>query len=313
MDVLADVLSSTGFRGSLLAQLHSHGARWGCALEQIDTAGFHLVADGACWLRVAGRPPVQLVAGDVVLLPRGTAHELLGDLDAGVEPFAAATATKLPHGGEVVELGGREPDDSPRSSLRLICGKFEYAVPVERHPVLSVLPEVLHVPGMAADPELQGVVRLLASEASNGEPGSRSVATRLTEVLFVLTVRNWLSRANDGTESASWLTALGDAHVGRALSLMHAAPEHDWSVESLAAAVAMSRPTFARQFKSTVGTTPLAYLSTVRLDHAARMLRETNEPLNVIARAVGYNSEFTFSRAFTRERGIAPGRYRRSS
>ncbi|MGZ6617936.1 MAG: helix-turn-helix domain-containing protein, partial [Solirubrobacteraceae bacterium] len=45
---------------------------------------------------------------------------------------------------------------------------------------------------------------------------------------------------------------------------------------------------------------------------AARRLRETTEPVNVIAHGVGYTSEFAFSRAFTRMRGEAPGRYRRA-
>jgi AraC-like DNA-binding protein len=47
------------------------------------------------------------------------------------------------------------------------------------------------------------------------------------------------------------------------------------------------------------------------MDLAARLLRETNEPLGRISQRVGYASEFAFSRAFSRLRGEAPGRYRR--
>ncbi|MBK1785482.1 AraC family transcriptional regulator [Prauserella cavernicola] len=78
---------------------------------------------------------------------------------------------------------------------------------------------------------------------------------------------------------------------------MHETPERVWSVESVASEIAMSRPAFAHRFKSVVGTTPPAYLSGIRLDRAARFLRDPDD------------SEFTFSR----ERGIAPGRYRRTS
>ncbi|MFZ3551223.1 cupin domain-containing protein [Streptomyces sp. 4.24] len=308
MDVLADVLASTGFTGALLAQLHSNGSQWGCDLDQGSVAGFHLIADGACWLQTANMAPIQLVSGDVVLLPRGTPHQLLGSPGTETRPYSEIAAEHPPGHRGVVDMGGDGP------LVRIVCGKFQYATSTDRHPVLSVLPEVIHVPGMAADPQLQSVVRLLASEATNGQPGSRGVATRLTEVQFMLTVRNWLERAgDDGDSGPSWLTALRDPDIGAALSLMHERPQEDWTVDSLARTVAMSRPTFARRFKSTVGASPLAYLSRVRLDQAARQLRDTNDSLGTIARNVGYASEYAFSRAFTRELGVAPSRYRRTA
>jgi hypothetical protein len=47
-----------------------------------------------------------------------------------------------------------------------------------------------------------------------------------------------------------------------------------------------------------------------RMDLAARRLRDTEDTVGAIASAVGYRSEYSFSRAFARHRGIAPGRYR---
>ena len=208
----------------------------------------------------------------------------------------------------MVDLGGDGP------VVRVVCGKFHYAGNTTGHPVLSALPEVVHVPGMSADPQLQGIIRIIASETAGGQPGSRAVATRLTEVLFVLAVRAWTERAASTAETGpSWLTALRDPRIGTTLSLMHEEPHRDWTVESLARTVAMSRPAFARQFKAMVGLTPVAYLSRVRIDLAARMLRDTDEPVGSIAQAIGYSSEFAFSRAFSREHHIAPGRYRRTA
>ncbi|MEH1127087.1 AraC family transcriptional regulator [Micromonospora sp. CPCC 206061] len=308
MDVLADVLAATGFKGVLLAQLRSSGSGWGCAVDQLDTAGFHLIAEGACWLRTADTPPMQLVSGDVVLLPRGTPHQLTGAPRQDAVPYAELEAAHPPGRAGVVDLGGDGP------VVRVVCGKFNYAGNTTGHPVLSALPEVVHVPGMSADPQLQGIIRILASETAGGLPGSRAVATRLTEVLFVLAVRAWIDRADAATETGpSWLTALRDPRIGTTLSLMHEEPHRDWTVESLARTVAMSRPAFARQFKTVVGLTPLAYLSRIRIDLAARMLRDTDQPVGNIAQAVGYTSEFAFSRAFSREHRIAPGRYRRTA
>ncbi|MGW0828015.1 cupin domain-containing protein [Streptomyces sp. NPDC002845] len=308
MDVLADVLAATGFKGVLLAQLRSSGSGWGCAVDQLDTAGFHLIAEGACWLRTSDAPPMQLVSGDVVLLPRGAPHQLIGSPHEDALPYAELEAAHPPGREGVVDLGGNGP------VVRVVCGKFHYTGDTTGHPVLSALPEVIHIPGMSADPQLQGIIRVLATETAGGQPGSRAVATRLTEVLFVLMVRAWIERADAVDETGpSWLTALRDPRIGAALSLMHEEPHRDWTVESLAHTVAMSRPAFARQFKAVAGLTPLAYLSRVRIDQAARLLRDTDAPVGNIAQAVGYSSEFAFSRAFSREHGIAPGRYRRTA
>lgn len=57
----------------------------------------------------------------------------------------------------------------------------------------------------------------------------------------------------------------------------------------------------------------LSYLTRWRMDLAARRLRDTVEPVEEIARSVGYRSEFAFNRAFVRHRGLPPGRYRRTA
>jgi AraC-like DNA-binding protein len=43
---------------------------------------------------------------------------------------------------------------------------------------------------------------------------------------------------------------------------------------------------------------------------AARQLLDTDAPLGTVATQTGYTSEFAFARAFKREFGTAPGRYR---
>jgi AraC-like DNA-binding protein len=73
----------------------------------------------------------------------------------------------------------------------------------------------------------------------------------------------------------------------------------------------VSRATLARRFAHLVGETPPEYLTRWRMDLAAQRLRDSDDTVAVIAGAVGYRSEYSFSRAFTRLRGLAPGRYRR--
>ncbi len=121
-------------------------------------------------------------------------------------------------------------------------------------------------------------------------------------------VRGWLARQPEGR--AGWLGAVRDPQVGRALALMHGEPQRAWAVESLAAEVACSRATFARRFRELVGEPPLVYLTRLRMDVAARLLRESEASLAEIAGRVGYASEFAFNRTFHRVRGVPPGRYR---
>ncbi|MFE1318189.1 AraC family transcriptional regulator [Kitasatospora phosalacinea] len=318
MDVLADILAATRFGGVLLAQLRSGRPDWGCGIDPAPTAGFHLVAEGVCWLRTADRPPLRLLPGDVVLLPRGARHELVGAPESAAVRYADLEAAHPPGRGGVVDLGGGGP------VVRIVCGKFTHEGTAGRHPVLAALPEVIHVPGLSADAELQATVRLIAAETTNRRPGAQALATRLTDVLFVQVVRAWLERLDEAADAAdagraldgagpSWLTALRDPRIGTALSLLHDEPQRPWTVEGLARAVAMSRPAFAQRFKDLVGNSPLAYLAGLRIDRAAHLLRNTDDLVGDIARTVGYTSEFAFSRAFSRRHGIAPGRYRRST
>ncbi|MCK9895830.1 helix-turn-helix transcriptional regulator [Frankia sp. AgB32] len=159
-------------------------------------------------------------------------------------------------------------------------------------------------PGPLAD-----TVRLLAGELAEPGPATTTLLDRLVDVLLIHVLRAWLQATSAGP-SASWLRALNDPVASAALTALHADPGRAWTLHSLADHVAVSRATLARRFPALVGETPAAYLTRWRMDLAARRLRDTDDPIEVIARAVGYTSEYAFSRAFSRDRAIPPGRYR---
>ena len=98
-----------------------------------------------------------------------------------------------------------------------------------------------------------------------------------------------------------------------ALRAVHDDPAHAWSVSELAARATVSRATLTRCFAATIGEPPLSYLARWRMLRAARLLRDTSDPLAAVARAVGYGSEFAFAKAFKRHHGTAPGAYRRQA
>jgi AraC-like DNA-binding protein len=124
----------------------------------------------------------------------------------------------------------------------------------------------------------------------------------------VYLVRAWYDERP--VADTGWSAALADPAVAQALSAIHGHPERPWTVQSLAALAGLSRAPFARRFTETVGSPPLAYLTWWRMTTAARLLRESDRPLRAVAARTGYVSEFAFARAFKREFGVAPGRYR---
>lgn len=305
MDVLADVLSAARVGGVVTAHVRAE-APWGFRLHQTAFAAFHVVAQGTCWLRLPKTPPRQLLPGDVTLLPSGTGHIMASSPTGPVVPYDEVAAACAIPGGRDIDIPG------PGLATRLICGAYPLDAEITS-PLMSLLPPLLHLPAEVSEfrPGLQATLRMLSAELAEPGPGSQTIIDRLVDVLFVHVLRAWLDSGEP--EQGSWLTALRDPLVAGAISHMHASPARPWTVAELASAVGLSRATFARRFSDLVGRPPLDYLTGWRLDLAARRLRDTDESVAHVAHAVGYTSEFAFSRAFLRQRGTSPSRYRAAS
>lgn len=140
------------------------------------------------------------------------------------------------------------------------------------------------------------------------KPGTATILSRLTDILFVQVLRAWLAEQPD---QPSWLSGLNDPRVGPALALIHERPGEAWTVETLAAKVGLSRSPFTVRFTKVVGESPQAYLTRVRMQRAARLIREQDDSLGRIAHAVGYESESSFNKAFKRQYRQTPGQFRR--
>lgn len=102
-----------------------------------------------------------------------------------------------------------------------------------------------------------------------------------------------------------------DPLVRRALDLFELHPQRRWTVDEIAHALGTSRPVLARRFVEALGVPPLRVLRQVRMERARHLLVSTDDGLTAISDAVGYDSEFAFSRVFFRHFGIRPGRFRR--
>ncbi|MCX4648893.1 MULTISPECIES: helix-turn-helix domain-containing protein [unclassified Streptomyces] len=110
--------------------------------------------------------------------------------------------------------------------------------------------------------------------------------------------------------SPSGGTGPGDARVRRAQALIDADPAAAHTVDSLAAAVALSPSRFAHLFAKETGSTPMRALREARLRHAACLLTSTELTVAQVAAASGFAGPFHFSHAFRGRYGTPPKAYR---
>jgi transcriptional regulator GlxA family with amidase domain len=140
-------------------------------------------------------------------------------------------------------------------------------------------------------------------------PGAETVISRLTDILFVHVLRQWLTQQH---VQPHWLAAFNDQRIAPAMSLIHSNPEQAWTVVQLAAKVGLSRSRFTVRFSRVVGESPRAYITRVRMLRAAHMLKEGSMPVAAVALAAGYESESSFNKAFKRFHRIPPGQFHRA-
>ncbi len=269
---------------------------------------FHLLADGTCHARLPdGGEALDLVAGDLLMLPHGDAHFMGSDLHLHAVPAAALVCPDAAGGGLLrIRHGGGGP------RTQFICGYMACDRRLCR-PLLSALPRILRV-SLAADPATSWMLVALqhgAQETHAPQPGREAVMGRLAELLFVEALRCYIRQLPE--DQQGWLAGLRDPYVGRALALLHARPEHAWQVDTLAGAVGLSRSALAERFSTLIGEPPMQYLAHWRLALAAQYLARTSDAVARIGERVGYESEAAFNRAFKREFGAPPAAWRKSA
>lgn len=290
MDVLSDILHSFRLNGTVYFH-YDFASPWGMNMDKSNLAQFHIVVRGQCWLQMAGpHEPISLVGGDVVAFPHGDAHWLADK--AGRPGVPGKQVLEAYHNGTPMFQG-------ETACTTLVCGHFELDRELE-HPFLQNLPALIHVRGTDQHHVdwLENITALIIKETASGYPGAATVVDRLAEVLFVQLLRAY---ALEKKLSNGYLTALNNREIHQALQLIHAQPQHRWTLEELAHKVGLSRTSFAIRFKTLVGMTPMAYITNWRMQQAKKLVRESDLPAGTIAERVGYASEAAFSRAFKRQ------------
>ncbi len=304
-DDLSVLLERINVRSAVYC-LSDLGAPWGFSVADSDVAKFHLVLAGSALLTTNEPDPdqVKLAAGELVLLPRGSAHVMYDSVGAPAPPLDAILAEHpVSQAGRMTYGGG-----GVRTSL--LCGGFSL-VPGLPDDLLSLLPPVLVI-----DASSHGITRwlgpifgLLQEEAASQAPGGTAVLAKIADVFLTQVIRTYLS----SQDSATWPAhaAAADPAVSKALTGLWLRPAAQWTVAALAREAGMSRTAFAARFRDLVGEPPMSYLARFRLGRAAGYLAATDKTIQEIARLVGYDNDASLAKAFRRAHGCPPGDYRR--
>jgi AraC-like DNA-binding protein len=243
-------------------------------------------------------------AGEIVLLPHNDLHFIGSDLT--LPPVAGSEVIHAPSNGGLFTIhhGGSG------KRTRMVCGFLGCA---KGNPVIASLPALLrlNVEQGAAAEWIRSTFHYAAEEVAAGRPGSETVLAKLSELLFVETVRRHAESLPDS--QTGWLAGLRDPFVARALALLHRDTARHWTVEDLGREIGLSRSALADRFIRFIGVPPMHYLADWRMQVATEKLRNTNGSLAQVAQIVGYESEAAFSRAFKKAFGVAPATWRRAN
>ncbi|OJT19024.1 AraC family transcriptional regulator [Archangium sp. Cb G35] len=276
----------------------SGAGRWAIRYSDFGQPSFCAVLEGRCRLAVDGQPPLTLEAGDFLLLPATPGFTMSGF--EPVKPVYIDPKVMSSPRGEV-----RHGTRGGRPDVRLLGGYFVFDSP-DADLMVPLLPALVHVRGVE---RLSVLVRLVGEETSGQRAGRDLVLTRLTELLLIEALR---STSGDNAPPGL-LRGLADARLAPAIRQMHGHVARSWTVEQLAKSAALSRSAFFERFTRTVGLPPMEYLLAWRMAVAKGLLRRRELGIAEVAERVGYSSASTFSTAFSRHVGQAPGRYARAS
>ena len=297
MDPLSEVFSLINIRGARCTRFEASG-RWSYRFPAKPAVKFGAVLAGDCWIDFGEGQRHQLAAGDCFLLANASSYVLANDdhilSEDGLAAFDWAQSDIARHEG---------------NDTVLIAGTFSFEES-DADLLLDSLPTFLLIPSSNASATVvRSTLAILDIEIKGTQIGAAVLTDRLVDILLVQVLRAALIQ--DDGDNLGWISALADPRIGRAIGLMHGDAAYPWSLETLAASVAMSRSAFSKRFKSLVGLAPLDYLLRWRMRLARNALRR-GSTVATVASEVGYSSESAFGHAFKRIYGIAPRRYWRT-
>jgi len=306
MDTLSSILDLFHFKGSFYYATNFQ-APWGIEVPLYkNVARFHYVTQGSCWVRIDGVAEPQLLAsGDLIIIPHGAMHILSDDSERQAIPLEQAYDRAGYHGEGIFQLGA----EISAHDTQLVCGHFEFDE-MFSHPLIDNLPKFIikNETDNSGNFWVKDILRFMSHLAKSQQDGSEAIIKRLSEVIFIQAIRTWYQTHQSDT---GFIAALNDPQLSKGLNEFHQNYSESWTVQKLAEKSGMSRSLFSDKFKLYLGLSPMQYVTHWRMQNAKQLLKDRDISIGNIAYAVGYDSVPSFSKAFKRLIGRAPGEYRR--
>jgi AraC-like DNA-binding protein len=315
MDALSEILQSVKLEGAVFYKAE-FTAPWGfrspptCEVAAFLRKGtkhiivYHLLTQGRARCEIEHSTHcVDVIPGDIVVFPHGDAHILSNGYPPCILDYGKHLKELFSQGIILARHGGGGETTS------FVCGYMECDRELSKT-FLAGLPPMckVNIRNDHAGQWLENSIKFSAAEAGANRAGSEAVLARLSEALFVETLRRYMAELP--SQQTGWLAGARDPKVGAALAHLHRAPEYPWTIANLAQEVGVSRSVLAERFRQYLGEPPMTYLSRWRLQLGARLLTSTSYSVARISGDVGYESEPAFNRAFKREFGTPPARFR---
>jgi AraC-like DNA-binding protein len=281
------------------SKIISGAGQWSVRQASHGDPAFCVMLEGSCLLCLDGHEPLELHAGDFLLIPDMPGFVMASG--PGSLPSAPLT-----HAGT---KEARHGDPDAPATMRMLGGYFAFD-PANADLLTPLLPAIVLVRREErAATRLHRIVTLVAEETTAASP-SGLILERLVEVLLLEAMR--LRTAPPSGAERGLIAGLSDPTLIPALRAMHADLAHGWTVERLARTSGVSRAVFAERFTRTLGMPPMQYLLHWRIAYAKTLLREEKPSMNELAARVGYLSASAFTTAFTRSTGSSPSEFVRA-
>jgi len=267
---------------------------------------YHLLIEGRGFARLEDGQRLPLEPGDIIVFPHGDPHFVENGPHVKAQDDRKELERMLSGSLKLVRMGGGG------EVTKFVCGYMACDLRLAQV-LLAGLPPVfkVNIRNDAAGRWLENSIRFSVTETDGAVAGSEAVLAKLSEALFVETLRRYIAVLPE--QQAGWLAGARDSEVGKALALMHRDPARPWTIADLAREVGISRSVLAERFRHYLNEPPMSYLTRWRLQLGAQMLSSTSHSVAQIASKVGYESEPAFNRAFKREFGLPPARFRTKS
>jgi AraC-like DNA-binding protein len=298
LDSVSDPLSSvvTLLKPTVsISKMVEAGGPWLVERRDMASPFYCAMVEGRCQLKVTGRDPVTLTAGDFVLIP----HLQGFTMSSEVPPPLHMPHLPLETGPGRFRLGSSDAS----VDVRALVGHCRFDTPASDL-LVSLLPEMIHVSGHS---RLIALVPVIHEETRADRPGREMILERLLEVLLIEALRSGPATALP----PGLLRGLSDPQLASALRRIHAEAGGALSVSDLAKEAGMSRSSFFERFRKEIGRAPLEYVTDWRMAVAKTLLRQGRLNNTEIALRVGYGSASAFGLAFMRHEGLSPGAFAR--